>query len=72
MCALANEESDFFFYLTMRNRHFLFTHTSIDVLILQSGTYWSAFLFHTYQVKKITIVSDNAGWLFLCECIALQ
>lgn len=24
------------------------------------------------KLKKITIVSDNAGWLFLCECIALQ
>lgn len=40
----------FVIYLTMRNRHFLFSHTSVDIPILQSGTYWSTFDFHTYQV----------------------
>lgn len=36
----------------MRNGHLLFSHTSIDIPILHSGTYWMTFHLHTYQVKK--------------------
>lgn len=42
----------FVIYLTMRNGHLLFSHTSIDIPILQPRTYWMTFHLHTYQVKK--------------------
>lgn len=48
--------------LAMRNRHFLISHASVDVTILQSGTYWPTLHFHTCVTAGIANFCNSASF----------